>query len=387
MKRFITKKYEQIPRSVMSEIEVLLDKDKEILSLSIGEPDFKTPYLIREEAIYNINKGNTFYSEILGFKKLRSEISIYLENRFNLKYGTDEILITNGSSEAIDVTFRALIDEGDEVVIVEPSYVSYEPLLTMLKANIKRIVCKEEDGFRLTKKALEEVVSKNTKILVINFPNNPSGAIMTKQDYDEIASIIKENDILVIADEIYAELTYEKNHYSVANNEMIKNNVILISGFSKAFAMTGWRLGYLCADLELIKAINLIHSYSAISANSISQFAGIAAVKYCQNEVYKMKNEFERRRNYLVESLNEIGLSTHYPEGAFYVFPNVSCLGIDGLEFAKRLAKEENLLVVPGEFYGKPFKNYIRISYAYSIEEIKEGLVRIKRMLEKIKQL
>lgn len=385
MKKYLSSRLKAIPENKMIYLESLLDKNSDFISLAIGEPDFKTPWHVREEAMHIINKGFTFYSSIKGLEKLRQGISAYLKRRFNVLYHQEEILVTHGASEAIDLAIRALIDEGDEVIVVEPAYISYIPALEMVKARVKKIVLSESNNFVLSYDLLKEQVSPKTKALIINYPNNPTGAIMSKKDYQAIIPLIKENDILVIADEIYSELTYETKHFSIAEFEEIKDQVILISGFSKAFSMTGWRLGYMCGNKELINAMTVLHGYSNICASTISQFAGIEAVNGSDNDILKMHDEFEKRRNYLVSELNRIGLKTDYPKGAFYVFPNISSTGLNGYEFALKLAQEENVLVVPGLCYSDKFNDYIRISYAYSIEEIKKALIRIENLLKRIR--
>lgn len=384
MKHYLNKRMQDLAPNRMFELESLLDKEKDFISLAIGEPDFKTPWHIREEAIYTISKGFTFYSAIKGLEKLRIGIADYLYRRFSVTYHPDEILITSGASEAIDVAIRCLVDEDDEVIVVEPAYVSYMPELELAKAKIKKVVLKEEDNFILKPELLKTVVNEKTKAIILNYPNNPTGAVMSQEDYQAIIPIIKQYGILVIADEIYAELTYEEKHCSIASFEEIKDQVILISGFSKAFSMTGWRLGYVCAHPSFIQAFHALHGYASICASTISQFAGIEAVNNSDKDIAKMHDEFEKRRNFLVSELNEMGLKTHYPKGAFYVFPNVSSTGLDGYEFAKQLAQQENVLVVPGSCYSESFKDYIRISYAYSIEEIKQALTRIRRLLESL---
>lgn len=381
MRSFLNKNFYDVPKNIMPEIEALLDDSQEIISLAVGEPDFKTPWNICEEAIYRIEKGSTYYSEAGGLKQLRAGIKNYLAHRFDTHYNLDEILVTSGASEAIDLIMRTTLEKDDEVIVVEPSYVAYTPAIKASGGRVVGINTLEADDFKLTKDKLLKAITPKTKILLMNYPNNPTGGVMDKSDYEALIPIIKEHQLLVVADEIYAELTYGHQHCSIASFSAIKDQVILISGFSKAFSMTGWRLGYICGPKAIIEAMTMIHRYFAICASTISQFAGIEAINNSERAVENMRQEFLRRRNFIVNELNKMGLKTHFPKGAFYVFPSIDVTGMSDVDFAKKLAREYNLLVVPGSCYGQGGCGHIRISYAYSIEEIKKALDKLRQAL------
>ena len=319
-----------------------------------------------------------------GINSLRQAISSYLKRRFNLEYKNEEIMATVGASEAIDVVFRCLLDENDEVIICRPAYVAYEPLVIMNGGTIKYIDLKEENDFKLTKEDLLKAITPKTKILLMNFPSNPTGGVMEKEDLDKIVPIIKEHNIFVISDEIYAELSYKQKHISIASYKEIKDQVLLVSGFSKAFAMTGWRIGYVCGNKELIDTFKSFRDYSIMGPTTFVQYGAIEAMKNGDKDIEEMKVEFERRRNYVVNRLNKIGLSCAMPKGAFYVFPNVIKTGLDGHDFSIKLVKEKKVAVVPGEAFGKNSKDHIRISYASKMEDLKEALDKIEEFVREL---
>lgn len=349
-----------------------------VISLGVGEPDFPTPWHIREEAIYAIEKGRTYYTANKGLPELRVEIARYLRRRFGLSYDPEtNIMATVGGSEAIDLALRAIINKGDEVILPMPGYVAYEPCIEMAGGSVVPVELREEDGFKLTANQLKKAISAKTKALLINFPGNPTGGIMRREDFAALVPLIKEHEIIVITDEIYAELSYSQKHVSLAEFEEIKDQVILISGFSKAYSMTGWRLGYLCAHRTFIDAILKIHQYAIMCPSTISQYAGLEAMKKGDIDAEMMKQSFEQRRNYIVNGLNRIGLSCPMPEGAFYVFPSIKKTGLSSEEFCERLLNEQKIAVVPGTAFGSFGEGFVRISYAYSIEEIKAALQRI----------
>lgn len=353
-----------------------------VISLGVGEPDFATPWDIREEAIYTIEKAKTFYTPNQGLPELRDEICNYVKRRFDLNYERENVLVTVGGSEAIDIIFRTILQEEDEVIVLTPGYVAYEPCVRLAHGKPVCVELKEENEFRLVKEDLEKAITPKTKAILMNFPSNPTGGIMSHEDYEKIVPIIKENGLYVISDEIYAELTYTGKHSSIASFDEIKDHVFVINGFSKAFSMTGWRLGYILADAALIALLNKVHQYTIMCAPTVSQYAGIVALKRCDEEVVRMKQAFEQRRNFLVNSLNAIGLKTCFPKGAFYVFPSIESTGLTSEEFCERLLNEQKVACVPGTAFGKEGEGFIRISYAYSIEQIKEAVNRIGLFLK-----
>lgn len=357
-----------------------------VISLGVGEPDFATPWDIREEAIYAIEKAKTFYTPNQGLPELREEICKYVKRRFDLNYTQANVLVTVGGSEAIDIIFRTILQDGDEVIVLTPGYVAYEPCIRLAHGVPVCVELKEENEFRLMKADLEKAITPKTKAILMNFPSNPTGGIMRKEDYEELIPLIKEHGLYVVSDEIYAELTYEGTHTSIASFEEIKDHVLVINGFSKAYSMTGWRLGYILADEMLIPLLNKVHQYAIMCAPTISQYAGISALRRCDCEVVKMKQSFEQRRNYLVNSLNEIGLKTCFPKGAFYVFPCIAHTGLTSEEFCERLLNEQKVACVPGTAFGKEGEGFIRISYAYSIEQIRSALERIAVFLQDLEK-
>lgn len=373
---------EVVPPSGIRKFFDLANSIEGVISLGVGEPDFATPWHIREQAIYAIEKGRTFYTANKGLLELRQEIACYLDRRFNLKYNPDKnILVTVGGSEAIDLALRALLNPGDEVILPIPGYVAYEPCIMMAGGKAVYVELNEKDHFKLTKEALEAAITEKTKVLLLNFPGNPTGGIMRKEDFEPLVEVIKKHEIIVITDEIYAELSYTQKHFSLASFEEIKDQVILISGFSKAYSMTGWRLGYLCANEVFVDAIMKIHQYAIMCPSTISQYAGIEAMRMGDHDTEEMKNSFEQRRNFIVNGLNRIGLSCPLPEGAFYVFPSIQSTGLSSEEFCERLLNEQKVAVVPGSAFGKAGEGFVRISYAYSIDEIKVALQKIEQFM------
>lgn len=387
MKDYLNKKIKSIPSSLIGELQEVCAKEKGIIPLSIGEPDFDTPWHIREEAIYALKNNKTHYTVSSGLSALRIEIGNYLYRKFDLLYNEDQIMVSVGASEGVDSLFRCLIDDGDEVILLKPAYVAYEPLVSMCGGVAKTIELKEENDFKLTPEELKAAITPKTKLLLMNFPSNPTGGVMTKEDLDKIVPIIKESEILVLSDEIYAELSYEDKHVSIASYDEIKDQVLLVSGFSKAFAMTGWRLGYVCGNKTIMDALKAFRDYSVMGPTTFVQYGGIEAMRAGDKDIELMKNEFERRRNYVVNRLNEMGLKCNKPHGAFYVFPNVSITGLNGYDFSMKLVKEKKVAVVPGIAFGGDSENNIRISYASKMEDLKEALNRIEEFVnEQVKK-
>ena len=381
---YLNNRIKDIPTSPIGELQELCAASKDIIPLSIGEPDFDTPWHIREEAIYALKNNRTHYTVSSGLHQLRQEIGNYLNRRFELEYNENEIMVTVGASEGVDIALRCLLNEGDEVIILKPAYVAYEPLITLSGGVCKTIELKEENDFKLTPEDLKNAITPKTKVLLMNFPSNPTGGVMSKENLDKIVPIIKENNIFVLSDEIYAELTYDSKHVSIASYPEIKDQVLLISGFSKAFAMTGWRLGYVCGNKEIIDVFKSIRDYSIMGPATFIQYGGIEAMRGGDNDIEKMKLEFERRRNYVVSRLNEMGLKCAKPKGAFYCFPNISSTGLNGHDFSIRLVKEKGVAVVPGVAFGENGQNNIRISYASKMEDLKEALNRIEAFVNEL---
>ncbi len=353
-----------------------------VISLGVGEPDFDTPWHIREEGIYSLEQGRTYYTSNAGLLPLRQEISRYLAERFDLPYTSEEILVTVGGSEGIDVAFRAMLDPGDEVIIPEPCFVSYLPCVKMAGGVPVEIALEEKDQFKLTPQKLREAITDKTKMVVLPFPNNPTGAIMTAQELQAVADIIKEKDLFVLSDEIYSELSYHGQHVSIASLPGMAERTVVINGFSKSFAMTGWRLGYAAAPREIIKQMIKIHQYIIMSSPTTSQYAAIEALKNGMEDVGRMREAYNQRRRFLVKELNEMGLPCFEPYGAFYVFPNISRFGMTSEEFAGRLLREQRVAVVPGDAFGKCGEGFLRISYAYSIENLKVALEKIQKFID-----
>ena len=356
------------------------------ISLGVGEPDFDTPWNIREEGIYSLEKGRTFYTSNAGLLELREAICEYNERRFQLMYDPKkEIMLTVGGSEGIDVVLRAMLNPGDEVIIPEPCYVSYLPCVQLADGVPVTISLKNENQFRLTKEELEAAITDKTKILVMAFPNNPTGAIMTREDLEAIAEVIIKHDLYVISDEIYAELTYSGNHVSIASLPGMRERTIVIGGFSKAFAMTGWRLGYAMGPAMIMEQMVKIHQFAIMCAPTTSQYAAIVAMRDCDKDVVHMREAYDQRRRYMLNAFKEIGLPCFEPKGAFYLFPDIREFGIPSEEFATRLLKAKKLAVVPGDAFGDCGEGFLRISYAYSLEELKTAVGRLAEFVEELR--
>lgn len=358
---------------------------EDVISLGVGEPDFVTPWHIRDEGIYSLEKGMTYYTSNAGLKELRLEITRYLERRFSVKYDPlSQVIVTVGGSEAIDLCIRALIDKGDEVLIPEPCFVCYNPITTLAGGVPVSIVTKQEDEFRLTADALKAAITPKTKVLVLPFPNNPTGGIMRKEDLEEIAEVLKDTNIFVLADEIYAELTYgDEKHFSIAQIPEMYERTILVSGFSKAYAMTGWRLGYACGHPDIIQAMTKVHQYAIMSAPTMAQYAAIEALKNGDDDIEMMRGEYDMRRNVMVKGFNDMGLECFEPKGAFYTFPCIKSTGLSSEDFCEKLLYDKKVAVVPGSAFGSSGNGFIRCSYAYSIDNINEALNRIEAFVKK----
>ncbi|NLH97094.1 MAG: aminotransferase class I/II-fold pyridoxal phosphate-dependent enzyme [Clostridiaceae bacterium] len=362
----------------------LLNEMKDAISLGVGEPDFVTPWAIREAGIYSLEKGHTHYSSNPGFIELRRQISRYVAKKYNVEYDPQtEIIVTVGASEAIDIALRALVGPGDEVIIPEPSFVAYKGCTMFTGATPVVIELKEEDEFRLRPDQLEKALTDRTKVVILPFPNNPTGAVMRPEDQRKIVDVLKDRDVIIISDEIYAELTYSGKHVSFASYPEIRDRTILINGFSKAFAMTGWRIGYACGHPVLIEAMNKIHQYAIMCSPTTAQYAASEALNSCEDEVQAMVREYNRRRRVMVKGLRDAGLSCFEPMGAFYVFPSIKSTGMTSDEFCEKLLVEEKVLAVPGNAFGACGEGYIRATYANSYENITEALRRISRFVSR----
>ena len=364
----------------------IVSEMKDAISLGVGEPDFDTPWHIRDEGIYALEKGKTFYTSNAGLKELREEICKYQKRHQNINYNPlSEVIVTVGGSEAIDIGLRAMINAGDEVIIPQPSYVSYEPCAILAGAKPVKIALKAENEFRLTPEELEAVITENTKVLILPYPNNPTGAVMGREDLEKIADIIIKNDIYVMSDEIYGALTYNGEHVSIASLEGMKERTILIDGFSKAFAMTGWRLGYACGPEHIIKQMTKIHQFAIMCAPTTSQYAAVEALKNGEDDVKAMRQEYNQRRRYLMNVFKEMGLECFEPFGAFYVFPCIKEFGMTSEEFATKFLEEERVAAVPGSAFGDSGEGFLRISYAYSLDNLKIAMERLKQFVKNLR--
>lgn len=365
----------------------IVSEMKDAISLGVGEPDFDTPWKVRDEAIYSLERGRTFYTSNAGLKELKVEIANYLYRRFDLEYDyAKEVLVTVGGSEAIDIALRTMLDPGDEVLIPQPSYVSYLPCTVLAGGTPVVIDLKEENQFRLTAEELEAAITDKTKILILPFPNNPTGAVMEKADLEAIAKVVEKHDLFVLSDEIYAELTYLDNHVSFASLPGMKERTVLINGFSKSHAMTGWRLGYACAPAEIIEQMLKIHQYAIMCAPTTSQYAAVEAVKNSDEEVAQMREEYNARRRYLMHRFREMGLQCFEPFGAFYVFPSIQEFGMTSEEFATEFLNRKKVAVVPGTAFGDCGEGFLRISYAYSLDNLKEALDRMEEFVLELRR-
>lgn len=387
MRNPLSDKVIQIQPSGIRKFFDVANEMPDAISLGVGEPDFDTPWYIREEGIYSLEKGRTFYTSNAGLQELKNEIALYLERKQGLEYDPKkEIMVTVGGSEGIDVALRAILNPGDEVILPEPCYVSYLPCITLADGVPVRINLKEENEFKLTPEELLGAITDKTKALILTYPNNPTGAIMTKEDLAPLVDIIIEKDIVVLTDEIYSELTYGVEHVSIAQFPGMKERTILINGFSKAYAMTGWRLGYACAPKLILEQMLKIHQFAIMCAPTTSQYAAIAALRHCDDEVKKMREAYNQRRRYVLHAFEEMGLQCFEPRGAFYAFPCIKEFGMTSDEFAMKFLEEEKVAVVPGTAFGDCGEGFLRISYAYSVEELQEALGRMKRFVEKLRK-
>lgn len=385
MRNFLSDKVINIKPSGIRKFFDIVSEMKDAISLGVGEPDFDTPWHIRDEGIYAFERGKTFYTSNAGLKDLRTEISNYINRTQGVKYDPNsEIIVTVGGSEAIDIGLRAIINANDEVIIPQPSYVSYEPCAILADAKPVIINLKAENEFRLTPEELLGAITDKTKVLILPYPNNPTGAIMEKDDLEKIAKIIIEKDLLVMSDEIYSALTYKDKHISIASIDGMKERTILINGFSKAYAMTGWRLGYACGPKDIIKQMTKIHQFAIMCAPTTSQYAAIEALRHGDEDVENMRRSYNQRRRYLMHEFKEMGLECFEPFGAFYVFPCIKEFGMTSEEFATRFLKEEKVAVVPGTAFGDCGEGYLRISYAYSIDNLKIAIERLKHFITKL---
>ena len=387
MRNPLSKKVVTIKPSGIRKFFDIASEMEDIISLGVGEPDFDTPWHVRDEGIYSLEKGRTFYTSNAGLKELRVEICRYLKRRCNLTYDPlKEVLITVGGSEGIDLALRAMLDPGDEVLIPEPCYVSYLPCVQLADGVPVTIELKAENEFRLTKEELLEKITDKTKLLVLPFPNNPTGAVMRREDLEAIAEVLIEKDIYVLSDEIYSELTYSGEHVSMASIPGMWERTLTINGFSKAYAMTGWRLGYICGPREIVAQMTKIHQFAIMCAPTTSQYAAVEALKNGDNDVAQMREAYNQRRRFLMHAFKEIGLPCFEPFGAFYVFPCIKEFGMTSEEFAMKLLEEEHVAVVPGTAFGDCGEGFLRISYAYSIDDLKVALERLGRFVKRLKE-
>ncbi len=385
-KDFLTKTAKEIPPSGIRKFFDLAAEMEDAISLGVGEPDFVTPWHIRQAGIESLKKGHTYYTSNWGLVELRKEISNYIERKQGVAYDpVNEVLVTVGGSEALDIAIRALVAPGDEVLIPEPCFVCYKPCVSLCGGVPVTIETKMEDHFKLTPELLKQSITPKTKLLILTYPNNPTGAVMTKEDLEKIVPIIEENNLMVISDEIYGELTYNGTHASITQFENMRDRTILINGFSKAYAMTGWRLGYACAHKDITSIMTKIHQFAIMSSPTTSQYSAIEALKNGDEDVAYMKKEYNYRRRYLVDALNKIGLTCFEPFGAFYVFPSIRSTGLTSAEFCDQLLRKEKVAVIPGTAFGECGEGHVRISYAYSLEQLKAALERIKKFLDSLR--
>lgn len=386
MRNPLSKKIVQVKPSGIRKFFDLVSEMDDVISLGVGEPDFDTPWHIRDEGIYSLEKGKTFYTSNSGLKELKSEIAKYIKRSQNVDYDpAHEIMVTVGGSEAIDVALRAMIDEGDEVLIPQPSYVSYEPCAFLAGAKPVIIDLKAENEFKLTAKEIEDACTDKTKILILPFPNNPTGSIMGKEELEKIAKVIIEKDLYVLSDEIYAELTYKGKHVSITAIDGMKERTVLINGFSKSYAMTGWRLGYACAPQKILEQMLKIHQYAIMCAPTTSQYAAVEALKNGDKDVEEMRRSYNHRRRFLLNAFREMGLECFEPFGAFYVFPCIKEFGMTSEEFATKFLMEEKVATVPGTAFGDSGEGFLRISYAYSLETLKTAMQKLNKFITRLR--
>lgn len=382
---FLNDKIKQVKPSGIRRFFDIANEMTDVISLSIGEPDFSTPWHVRQAGIESLEKGRTWYTPNRGFIELREEIVKYISRRFHTQYNAErDVIVTVGGSEAIDLAIRTLVDVGDEVLIPEPSFVCYEPMVHMSGATPVIINTKQENDFKLTAKELSDHITSKTKILILPYPNNPTGAVMRHKDLLEIAEIVKKHNLLVISDEIYAELTYGKEkHVSFASIDGMKERTILINGFSKSYAMTGWRLGYALGPAPIISQMTKLHQFSIMSAPTTAQYAAIEALKNGDDDIEYMRSQYDMRRRLTVDGFRKMGLNCFEPEGAFYVFPDISCTGLSSEEFCEKLIRSKHVAVIPGNAFGDSGEGFIRVSYSYSLKHINEALNRINSFINK----
>lgn len=364
----------------------IVSEMEDAISLGVGEPDFDTPWRVREEGIYSLERGRTFYTSNAGLKELKLEISRYLARTIQVDYDySREVLVTVGGSEAIDLAFRAMLDPGDEVLIPQPSYVSYLPCAVLADGVPVTIPLQHENSFKLTREELEAAITPRTKILVLPFPNNPTGAVMTREDLEPIAQAVMEHDLYVVSDEIYSELTYSGQHCSIASLPGMRDRTLVINGFSKGFAMTGWRLGYICGPAPIVEQMTKIHQYAIMCAPTTSQYAAVEALRNCDRDVEQMRESYNQRRRFLMNEFRKMGLQCFEPYGAFYAFPSIQEFGMTSEEFATRLLQEEKVAVVPGTAFGDCGEGFLRISYAYSLADLKEAIGRLEKFVRRLR--
>ncbi len=386
MREPLSKKIVEIEPSGIRKFFDMVSEMPDAISLGVGEPDFDTPWRIREEGIYSLERGRTFYTSNAGLKELKEEISKYLQRKIQVTYDPgSEIIVTVGGSEGIDIALRAMLDPQDEVLLPQPSYVSYLPCTILADGVPVVIPLKEENEFKLTAKELEAAITPKSKILVLPYPNNPTGAIMTREDLEPIAEIAKKHDLYVLSDEIYSELTYKYDHVSIASLPDMRERTLVINGFSKGFAMTGWRLGYICAQKRIAEQMLKIHQFAIMCAPTNSQYAAIEGLRNCEDEVQEMRTAYNQRRRYLIHEFKRMGLKCFEPFGAFYVFPCIREFGMTSEEFATRLLDEEKVAAVPGTAFGACGEGYLRVSYAYSLDDLKEAVGRLGRFVERLR--
>ncbi len=379
----LSRKAQELKPSGIRKFFDMLDSMTDVVALTVGQPDFVTPWHIREAGITSLEQGKTYYTSNAGLPEMRREICSYLSRRFELTYNENEIIVTVGGSEAIDIAFRAILNDGDEVIIPTPCFVCYDPLVKMAGGVPVSVITEEKDGFKLTPEKLKAAITPKTKLLVMPFPNNPTGAIMTREELEKIAEVLRDTDIMVLSDEIYAEMTYgDKSHVSIASLPGMRERTVVVNGFSKAYAMTGWRMGYTAAPEPITKQMLKLHQFAIMSSPTTSQFAAIEALKNGDSDIEYMVGEYDMRRRYLVDGLRSLGIPCFEPEGAFYVFPNIGVFGMSSDEFCEKLLFEGKVAIVPGTAFGECGEGFARISYAYSLQHIKEALERIEAFIK-----
>jgi aminotransferase len=385
MKDQLSQKISNIPPSGIRKFFDIAATMEDVVSLGVGEPDFDTPLKVREAGIESLRKGQTTYTSNAGIQELRDEIANYMEQSIGVKYDSaSEVLVTVGGSEGIDATLRCLLNPGDEVLLPEPTFVSYHPCTLMSDGVPVSIPLQNKNQFRLTAEELEAAITPKSKVLILSFPNNPTGAIMTKEDLEPIAELAIKHDLIVISDEIYAELSYEDKHVSIASLPGMRDRTVVINGFSKAFAMTGWRLGWVCGPEAIVEQVLKLHQYALMCAPTTSQYAAIVALRDCMDEVAVMRDSYNERRQFLLKEFDRLGMECFEAKGAFYLFPSIQRFGLSSDEFATRIVQEERLAVVPGTAFGESGEGFLRISYAYSVEDLKEAIVRLERFIKKL---